>query len=161
MTVSKGEKIMKTICKFSLARDCLLNATMYLCHGAHVANSVKECLIVLILRLYGCNTGMSAAFKCSICYCLKCWGACFMSWQLMDHCADWWYTMPWRISLNATVIFLPAHVCYASTSKSPKCFPSVFLPTVSSWRCDRLGSLFLVIVDVSYFFFAFRKWQNS
>ena len=54
-------------------------------------------------NLCGCITGMSAVFKCYICCCLKCWGACYMSWQLMLHYADWWYTMPWWISSNASV----------------------------------------------------------
>lgn len=76
-----------------------VTTALYLCLVARLAKNVKERLVVLILHFYGWNT----AFKCSIWCFLKCWGACYMSWQLVDHRADWWYTMPWRVSLNATV----------------------------------------------------------
>lgn len=85
------------------------------------------------------------ACKCCFCNCLKCWEACYTSWQLMDHCADWWHTMPWRISLNAA-IFPPICVCYACTSKSLKSIPPFSHLSQSPWRCDSLGSLFIATV---------------
>lgn len=83
--------------------------------------------------------------KCCFCDCLKCWEACYTSCQLMDHSADWWHAMPWRISLNAA-IFPAICVCYACTSKSLKSIPPFSCLPQSPRRCDSLGSLFIATV---------------
>lgn len=84
----------------------LLNVTLCSCHrtGAGMPHRPHSASL-------WAQPGTVTACKCCFCDFLKCWEACYTPWQLMDHCAEWWHTMPWQISLNATECCnIPTHL---------------------------------------------------
>lgn len=107
------------------------------CHSAHAAKrNVSSSL---------CCLCMGATLACPLrlnVTCSECRGACHV---LAAHGSLCWLMMHHALTdvseCHCAVIFRPAHVCYASTSKSLKCVARLSIWQSSSGRCDLVASL--------------------